>query len=113
MDKLTRYRAIIRQFLQERADLMNNHPIPGLETLRLFDEKSDNYLVYTPGWHNRERQQYVTLLARLHKGKIWIEEDGTEEGLADLLVEAGVSKEDIALAFHAPEMRPFTEFAVA
>ena len=113
MDKLTRYRALIRQFLQEKADLMNNHPIPGLETLRLFDEKSDTYLVYTLGWHNRERQQYVTLLARLHEGKIWIEEDGTEEGLADLLVEAGVSKEDIVLAFHAPEMRPFTEFAVA
>ena len=26
---------------------------------------------------------------------------------------AGVPKEDIVLAFHAPEMRPYTEFAAA
>ena len=37
----------------------------------------------------------------------------TLEGLATELVEAGIPKEDIVLAFHAPEMRPLTEFAVA
>jgi hypothetical protein len=29
------------------------------------------------------------------------------------LLEAGVPKEDIVLAFHEPEMRQYTEFAVA
>ena len=113
MDKLTRYRALLRQFLQERAKLMNEHPVPGLETLCLFDDENNNYLVYNVGWPNGRRERYVTLLARLHEDKIWIEEDGTEEGLADLLVEADIPKEDIVLAFHAPEMRPLTEFAVA
>jgi hypothetical protein len=37
----------------------------------------------------------------------------TEDGIATDLLEAGVPKEDIVLAFHAPEMRPYTEFAVA
>jgi hypothetical protein len=53
------------------------------------------------------------LFARIHNGKIWIEEDNTEEGLASLLVEAGVPKEDIVLAFHPPELRDLTEYAVA
>jgi|SRR5579871_5146571 len=111
MDRLERYRDLLIHFLQERADLMNNHPITGLETLTLFDEARDEYLVLTIGWHNRRRVQNVTLLARLHNGKIWIEEDGTEEGLANLLVEASVPKEDIVLAFTPPELRQYSDFA--
>lgn len=113
MDKLIRYRSLLKQFLQERADLMNNHPIDGIDTLCLFDEARDEYLIYNVGWQHRNRVRYVTLLARLHNGKIWIEEDGTEEDLATLLVEAGVPKEDIVLAFVAPELRPFSQYAAA
>lgn len=113
MDKLDRYRKLIRQFLQERADLMNRHPIAGLETLSVFDEARDQYLIYNVGWPNGKRARYVTLFARLHNGRIYIEEDGTEEGFANLLVEAGVPREDIVLAFHAPEMRRLSEYAVA
>ena len=42
-----------------------------------------------------------------------IEEDWTEEGIATDLLEAGVPHEDIVLAFHPPEKRPLTDFAVA
>ena len=38
--------------------------------------------------------------------------DGTEIGVANELVEAGVPKTDIVLAFYAPYRRPYTEFAV-
>jgi hypothetical protein len=30
MDKLSRYRSLLKQFLQERADLMKSHPVPDL-----------------------------------------------------------------------------------
>ncbi|MDD1428313.1 XisI protein, partial [Dolichospermum sp. ST_sed9] len=43
--------------------------------------------------------------------KIWIQHDGTEVGIATLLLEKGVPKEDIVLGFHSPDMREFTEFA--
>jgi len=49
----------------------------------------------------------------LHNNKIYIEEDLTEDGIATNLLVAGVPREDIVLAFHPPEMRPYTEFAVA
>lgn len=55
----------------------------------------------------------MILHLRLHNGKVWIEHDGTAEGVAYALIEAGIPKEDIALAFHPPEKRPFTGFAVA
>ncbi len=92
---------------------MNSHPVPGLETLCLFDETRDHYLIYNIGWPNGRRAHYVTLFARIHNGKIWIEEDGTEEGLVNLLVEAGVPKEDIVLAYNPPELRTMTDYAIA
>jgi hypothetical protein len=50
---------------------------------------------------------------RLKDGKFWIEQDLTKEGITTELLEEGVPKEDIVLAFHAPELRPLTEFATA
>ncbi|MFN9617680.1 MAG: element excision factor XisI family protein, partial [Dolichospermum sp.] len=40
-------------------------------------------------------------------------EDWTQEGIATELLREGVPKEDIVLAFHDPETRKFTEFALA
>jgi len=42
-------------------------------------------------------------------GKIWIQYDGIEEAIANVLVERGVPKQDIV----APYKRPYTGFAVA
>ena len=36
-----------------------------------------------------------------------------EDGIATDLLQAGVSCEDIVLAFHPPRLRQFTEFATA
>jgi hypothetical protein len=45
--------------------------------------------------------------------KIWIQCDNTEDGIALELVAAGIPKSDIVLAFHPPDVRKFTEFAVS
>jgi XisI protein len=44
--------------------------------------------------------------------KIWVQHDGTEDAIADQLVEKGVPKKDIVLAYHAPYVRQYTEFAL-
>lgn len=45
--------------------------------------------------------------------KYWIQNDGTEVGIANVLVERGVPQQDIVLAYHAPYLRKFTDFAVS
>jgi XisI protein len=42
---------------------------------------------------------------RIRDGRYWIEEDWTEDGIATDLVQAGIPREDIVLAFHEPKMR--------
>ncbi len=113
MDKLTRYRALVREILQRHADLMNRQPVPGEEVDCVFDEQRDQYLLLKYGWPRGKHAHYTKLHVRLRDGKIWVEEDLTEDGLATELVEAGVPTQDIVLAFHAPEMRALTDFAPA
>jgi hypothetical protein len=44
---------------------------------------------------------------------MWIERDGIEYGIAEDLIEAGIPKEDIVLAFGDREPKTLTELAAA
>ncbi len=46
----------------------------------------------------------------IRDGKIWIQRDFTEEGVASELVDLGVPKTDIVLSFKPPYMRQITDF---
>ncbi len=114
MDRLTKYRMLIKQLLTEQARQMEAQPVAGVETELVFDETHDNYMLVVVGWSPKQgRVRGATLYVRLRNGKFWIEEEWTEEGIATHLLEAGVPKEDIVLAFYHPDRRPYTEFAVA
>jgi hypothetical protein len=82
-------------------------------TLMAFDRERGQFLLLDEGWDGYRRIHNVWAHVELRDGKIWIHEDGTEEGIANLLVAAGVPHDHIVLAFHAPNLRDATEFAVA
>ncbi len=114
MDKLTRYRHLIKKLLTNYADLINqNSPNPEITTELILDEERDQYLLVNTGWMKHQRMRGTTVYLRLRNSKIWVEEDWLENGIVQDLLEAGVPKEDIVLAFQPPDMRPLTEFAVA
>ncbi|MFN8486718.1 MAG: XisI protein [Caldilineaceae bacterium] len=112
MDKLIKYRKIIKDILQKYAQT-SGADTQGLETELVFDELHDHYMLFRIGWWPKGRVHGTTVHVRLRNAKFWIEEDWTEEGIATDLIAAGVPQEDIVLAFHPPEVRPYTEFAVA
>nr|WP_244329390.1 element excision factor XisI family protein [Tolypothrix sp. PCC 7910] len=45
-------------------------------------------------------------------GKIWIRYNGTEELIAESLLDFGVTNSDIVIGFYSPFKRPFTAYAV-
>jgi XisI protein len=51
--------------------------------------------------------------AEIRDGKIWIHYDGIEDGITSELVTAGVTKDHIVLAFHPPQVREYTGYAIA
>lgn len=85
---------------------------PG-RTLQAFDREHGQFLLIEEGWDGYRRIHHVWAHVERRDDKFWVHEDGTEEGIANLLVVAGVPPECIVLAFHAPVLRSATAFAVA
>lgn len=110
MDKLDLYRQLIQQSLEKRAKLRSkNDPV---ESQTVFDTQNDRYLLINVGWKNSNTRIYGCVLhVDIREGKIWVQHDGTEDAIADQLVTLGVSKQDIVLAYHAPYVRQYTEYA--
>ena len=79
----------------------------------IFDENHDHYLWISIGWINKQKINNTQIYIRIKNEKIYIEQDWTERGITSQLLEAGIPKEDIVLAFHDTESRKLTEFAIA
>ena len=104
------YRTCIQNIIREYASHKTIYEDVDTETI--FDTERDHYQLVRAGWHNRRRIYGCIMHFDIKDGKIWIQYNGTELDLANKLVEMGVPKEDIVLAFHPPYKRPYTEFAV-
>ncbi|MBM3242044.1 XisI protein [Candidatus Poribacteria bacterium] len=102
-----------QRLLSEFSAWANRTPSPNHETICVFDEERDHYVLLNVAWAQYRCVRSAQVFVRLRNGKIWVEEDWTENGIATDLLEEGVPKDDIVLAFHPLERRPFTEFAVA
>jgi cytochrome oxidase Cu insertion factor (SCO1/SenC/PrrC family) len=110
MDKVTTYRAHVQAIITEYSQYK---PAYGdIEREVVFDTVHDRYQLMSVGWQTYHRIHSTVLHVDIRNGKIWIQYDGTEEGIANRLVELGVPHEDIVLAFHPPYKRPYTNFAV-
>ena len=112
MDKLVRYRTIIRDLLMPYT----GRRYSGWDVVNepVFDETNDRYLVVVEGWDSKPRRVYHNLLhLEIINGKVWIQRDGTEDGIGYALEAAGIPKEDIVPAFHPEDVRVHTGYAVA
>ena len=66
------------------------------------------------GWDEHEAASTGSLVhIDIIDGKFWIQHDGLEHGIVTDLLEAGIPKDRIVMAFKPLEMRRLTEFAVA
>jgi hypothetical protein len=110
MDTLNTYRQIIERILTEYAQLPYAHG--DIQTQAVFDRTGDHYLLVNIGWDER-RIHGCLVHVDIIDGKFWIQRDGTEHGIARELEAAGIPKDRIVLAFRSPEIRKYTEYAVA
>lgn len=111
MDTLENYRQIIRQVIAEQMKTPFSYGEIQFE--QIFDTARDRYLLMIEGWDRHKRIHGCLLHLDLVDGKIWIHRDGTDYGIANDLLAAGVPKDKIVLGFKSPELRKYTELAVA
>lgn len=99
------------KILEDYLEFLGNDPETELELV--IDETNDRYLLIETGWHQNKRIYGTLIHIDIIDGKIWIQQDGTEEGIANELVSLGVSSQQIVLAYKSLERRKITEFAVS
>ena len=110
MDTVERYRDIIERILIDYAQIP--YAYGDIRSQTVFDRSNDHYLLINVGW-DRRRVHGCLVHVDIIDGKVWIQRDGTEEGIATELEAAGVPKEHIVLAFRSPETRKHTGYATA
>ena len=78
----------------------------------IFDLEHDREQLTYVRWQGDKRVFGPVMYFDITDGKIWIQYNGTEESIAERLVEMGVPTTDIVLGFHSEFKRQFTRYAV-
>ncbi|NEQ68595.1 MAG: XisI protein [Symploca sp. SIO2D2] len=111
MDRLESYRQIIKTVLKRYINI--DYANVDVDNQAVFDSEKDQYIIISYGWGNQRRIHGCLIHLNIIEKKIWVQRDGTEDGIANALVDAGIPKEEIVLGFHEPGVRKYTGFAVA
>lgn len=111
MDTRTADRAVIEQALADYAAVPYAHGDVITETV--FDRESDRYLLMIVGSENRRRVHGCLVHIDWIDGKVWVQADGTERGMAPALVRGGISPERIILAFFSEGPYPYSDVLAA
>jgi XisI protein len=108
---LTTYQSIIQQLFNSYIEFLGETNDIQLETI--IDTQNHHYLLVEVGWQNGRRIYGTLLHIDIIDHKLWIQQDGTEEGIADELVALGIPKQQIVLGFKPSDRRKVTEFAIS
>jgi hypothetical protein len=111
MVEVNDYPRILRGIVEEYAKI--KPAVGDIDTELIIDERQGHFELMRSGWLNGNRIHGTLIHVDIRDGKFWIQHDGTEYGIANDLVDSGVPKDRIVLAFKPPEMRKYTDFAVA
>lgn len=110
MAPVSEYPAIIKRIIEAHAAIKPSYGDVEVETI--FDEARGHYELVYAGWFKEERIHGPVVHVDLKGDKVWIQHDGTEDGIAEELMACGVPRERIVLGFQSPFMRKHGDFAL-
>ena len=110
MATIEQYRTSVHELIKNYAAHRRSNG--DVETQCLLDKENDHYQLVNVGWENGKRVYGCILHIDIKNDKVWIQQNNTENYVAEELVDLGVPKENIVLGFYSPFSRQFTGFAV-
>lgn len=111
MDKVVQYRKYVQTLLSQYAkdDSCND----AVEVQLMFDTERDHYQWMNVGWQGFERVYRCIIHLDIKDGRIWLQQNLTDQNPAEELVEMGVPREDIVLGLQPPYKRQYTDYGAA
>ena len=109
MDTLKKYEKIINDVILDVSEKLSD-----ADSILSIDKIHGQYLVLVDSWEGIERNYGPLVHIEIKPdGKIWLRFDGTDLEIGQELLNKGISEKDLVLAFHSPQMRKYTKFAMA
>lgn len=105
------YQEIVTQIVKEHYQYHSKDS--QYETELILDFERNHYLLISWRWQDEKRDYGCPIHVDIKNNKIWIQQDFTEPGIARQLLDLGVPKSDIVLAFRSPYVRQFSDFSVS
>jgi hypothetical protein len=75
----------------------------GLEYSLLADKEKHHYQLLVSGWQQQKRVHGIVTQMDIKDGLIWIQEDGTDVGVFNELIQLGIPDNAIVLAYMMPQ----------
>ncbi|MCC3408144.1 MAG: XisI protein [Microcoleus sp. PH2017_10_PVI_O_A] len=111
MDKLAQYRQYVQTLITRYAE--DDVSDDEVEVQLICDTERDHYQWMNVGWEHLNRIYRSIIHIDIKDGKIWLQQNLTDQNPAEELVEMGVPREDIVLGLQPPYKRPYTDYGVA
>ena len=111
MDKVSKYREYVQSLLSRyvSGDVSDDE----VEVQLIFDVERDHYQWLNIGWQELNRVYQCVMHFDIKDGKIWLQQNLTDQNPAEELIAMGVERQDIVLGLQPPYKRPYTDYGVA
>lgn len=111
MGKVKKYEQFILGMLKEYAKIRYSNL--DAENQLIVDKEHHQYQILTIGWDKGNFVHDCPIHLAIINGKIWIQWNMTEIDFGKELTDKGVPKSDIVIGFLSPEIREYSDYAVA
>ena len=92
---------IIRELIDRLAKVDATEPTDA--TIKVADDSSGHYLLFNNTWKDGRRYYGCFLHNDVNPdGKIWIQHDGTDQNVSELMMEAGILRRKLCWDFSRP-----------
>jgi hypothetical protein len=98
MDTAIKYQTAILSFLEDYAQV-KPYGWNKVQNQIIADRERNHYQLVRVGWHNGEHIHYTVFHFDLVSNQVLIQENRTDIPIIDELVELGINRKDIFLAF--------------
>lgn len=113
MERIAFFQNKILEVIEEYLTELQQPSNKDIQFTAITDTQKNHYQIIAMGWEEYKRIFNLLFHLDIINDKIWVQEDKMEFSIAERLVEKGVSKKDIVLAYFPDYHRAYTEYAVS
>lgn len=112
MDKITLYQDAITELLEEYISIKPAN-MKNIDQQLIADRDHNHFAFIRLGWEGDQFIYQCVIHFDIKDGKVWLQQNRTDQNLIDELIAKGVNQEDIIIGFVPPYARTPNDFAKA